>query len=241
MYLDAAAFCGHWPYYHLREGSLPQGLEKLKKSGIEGGLMSSLDACFYNDPWEADGPLVEALNDTSWRVAMSVNPNLPWAKELVQQGKVAGVAAVRLYPCIHGYEEDDERVVSLCRFAGQLGLPVILTLRMEDERMLYLLQQRNPDFARIRSLTEQCGDTKFLLSNCLTHQVGELLPLPENLWFDTAGFKGEFYLAEQQTIAPERILFGSFAPLRAVSSAVLSIPEASRICMMHDNLLAFLK
>ena len=77
MYLDAAAFCGHWPYYYLREGNLPQVLEKLKAYGIEGGLMSSLDACFYNDPWEADGLLTEALQGTTWGVAMSVNPNLP--------------------------------------------------------------------------------------------------------------------------------------------------------------------
>lgn len=241
MYLDAAAFCGHWPYYYLRDGKLEQVQEKLKTNGIEGGLMSSLDACFYNDPWEADGPLVEALKGTNWRVAMSVNPNLPWAKELVQQGKAAGVAAVRLYPCIHDYEENGEKVVSLCRFAGQLGLPVILTMRMEDERMQYLLKQRNPDFSRVRSLAQQCEGTKFLLSNCMIHQVEELLPLLENVWFDTAGFKGEFYLEEQKVIPPERILFGSFAPLQAVASAVLSVPEASKRCIMHDHILAFLK
>ena len=50
MYLDAAAFCGHWPYYYLRDGQLPQVVEMLKKSDINGGLMSSLDAIFYNDP-----------------------------------------------------------------------------------------------------------------------------------------------------------------------------------------------
>lgn len=241
MYFDAGAFCGHWPYYYLRESQLPQVLELLKKLDIDGGLMSSLDAIFYNDSWEADGPLIEALKGTNWRVAMSVNPMLPWAKDLVRRGADAGAAAVRLYPCIHGYDEDDERVVELCRLAGELGLPVIVTLRMEDERMLYLLQQRNPDFARIRSLAQQCDGAKFLLSNCLTHQVDELLPLPANVWFDTAGFKGEFYLEDQNIIPPERILFGSFAPLQSPQSAVLSVPEVSKICMMRDNLLAFLR
>lgn len=241
MYLDAAAFCGHWPYYRLRSEKLPQVLEMLKKSDISGGLMSGLEAVFYNDPWEADGPLLEALKGTAWQVAMAVNPMLPWAGELMLRGKNAGAAAVRLYPCVHDYDEDDCEVIRLCRLAGQLGLPVIVTLRMEDERMQYLLRQRSPDFARIRRLTEQCAGTKFLLSNCLTHQVEELLPLPSNVWFDTAGFKGEFYLEDQNVIPPDRILFGSFAPLQAPRSAVLGIPEASRICMMRDNLLAFLK
>lgn len=241
MYFDAAAFCGHWPYYRLREGSLPQVLQKLKAAGIEGGFLSSLEAVFYNDPWEADGPLTEELKNTNWRVAMSVNPRLPRADRLVQQGFDAGVGAVRLYPCVHDYEEDGGEAVDVCRFAGQLGLPVILTLRMEDERMQYLLRQRNPDFARIRSLAQQCPGTKFLLSNCLVHQVEELLPLPANVWFDTAGFKGEFYLEDQKSIPPERILFGSFSPLQAVSSAVFSVPEAQKEWVMGRNFRAFLK
>lgn len=241
MYFDAAAFCGHWPYYHLRQGSLPQVLQKLKAAGIEGGFLSSLEAIFYNDPWEADGPLTEELKNTNWRVAMSVNPDLPWAQQLVRQGFDAGAGAVRLYPCIHGYEEDGQQVISICRFAGQLGLPVILTLRMEDERMQYLLRQKNPDFARIRKLTQQCPQTRFLLSNCLVHQVDELLPLPSNVWFDTAGFKGEFYLEDQKSIPGERILFGSFTPLQAVSSAVLSVPEAQKEPIMCGNFHDFLK
>ena len=238
MYLDAAAFCGHWPYRHLRDGELPQVLERLKAAGIEGGLMSSLDAIFYNDPWEADGPLVKALAGTAWGVAMSVDPTQPWAEALLRQGKDAGVAAVRLYPCVHGYEEDDERVVALCRFAGALGLPVILTLRMEDERMAYLLTQKEPDFVKIRHLAENCANTTFILSNCLIHQVEQM---PANVWFDTAGFKGEFFLENQQCIPADRILFGSFAPLQCIASATLSVPEALKQSVMKDNICQILK
>lgn len=61
MYLDAAAFCGHWPYYRLRNASLEQMLEQYRAANIDGGLMSSLDAVFYQDPWEADEQLVAAL------------------------------------------------------------------------------------------------------------------------------------------------------------------------------------
>ena len=241
MYFDAAAFCGHWPYYRLREGNLMQVLQKLSAAGIDGGFLSGLEAVFYNDPWEADGPLTEELKNTNWRVAMSVNPDLPWACQLVQKGFDAGVGAVRLYPCVHRYEEDAENVVSVCRFAGELGLPVILTMRMEDERMQYLLQQQNPDFGRILNLVRQCAQTKFILSNCLVHQVQELLPLPSNVWFDTAGFKGEFYLEDQNSIPQERILFGSFSPLQAVSSAVLSVPETQKEGIMADNFRVFFK
>ena len=236
MYFDAAAFCGHWPYYYLRDGKLSQVLDMYKQAGIEGGFLSSLDAIFYNDPWEADGRLIEALKDTAWRVAMCVNPVLPWAESLLRQGKAAGVGAVRLYPCVHGYKENDERAIALCRLAGELDLPVIVTMRMEDARMVYLLRQEDPDCARIRSLITQCPETKFVLSNCLVHQVDEFLPLPENVWFDTAGFKTEFFLETQQIISRERILFGSFAPLQAVNSALLSVPKTMKQAIMRQNM-----
>ena len=236
MYFDAAAFCGHWPFYHLRDGELAQVLEKLKAEHIEGGFLSSLDAIFYNDPWEADGALVETLRGTAWRVAMCVNPTLPWSGLHLQQGKEAGVGAVRLYPCIHGYPEDDERAVAICRLAGMLELPVILTLRVEDVRMSYLMKQEDPDFQRVRSLVLQCPQTKFLLSNCLVHQVSELVPLPENVWMDTAGFKGDFYLESQQEIPKDRIVFGSFAPLQCLSSALFAVTTGEKTAVMQENL-----
>ena len=234
MYFDAAAFCGNWPYYRLEDSDPAKMLEKLKKEGIEGGFLSSLDAIFYNDPWEADGPLIASVRETEWKVAMCVNPTLPWAEELLCQGKEQGAGAVRLYPCIHGYQEDDECAVAICRLAGQLGLPVLMTLRVEDVRMAYLLQQAEPDLQRVGNLIRRCGDTKFVISNCMVHQVEEL-PQSRNVWFDTAGFKGDFYLEQQNRIDPDRILFGSFAPLQCLSSALLNIPEGSKTAVMMEN------
>ncbi|MBE6941898.1 MAG: hypothetical protein E7455_06440 [Ruminococcaceae bacterium] len=241
MYFDTAAFCGHWPFYHVRNAGLEQMLERYRTTGIDGGLMSSLDAVFYQDPWEADRELVQALAGTHWRVAMSVNPMMPWAEQLLVQGKEAGVGAVRLYPCVHGYDEDDPRVVELCRLAGKLGLPVIITARMEDGRMCYLHEQRNPDMGKISRLARECGQTRFLVSNCLVAEAKALLPLPENLWLDTAGFRADFFLETQQDIPPERFLFGSFAPLQCINSAVCVIPEDGKQQFMCENAQAFLE
>lgn len=239
MYFDTAAFCGHWPYYHLRNASVEQMLERYRAVGIESGLMSSLDAVFYQDPWEADRELVQALAGTDWRVAMSVNPMMPWAEQLIMQGKGAGVGAVRLYPCIHDYEEDDSRVVELCRLAGELELPVIITTRMEDRRMCYLHTQRDPDMGRICHLAQQCEHTRFLVSNCVVAETKQLLPLPENLWLDTAGFRVDFFLETQQDIPQERFLFGSFAPLQCINSSVCLIPDNMKQQLMWENAQTF--
>ena len=235
MYFDAAAFCGHWPYYYVRNGELEQMLERYYAAGIESGLMSCLDAVFYQDPWEADKELVARLAGTNWRAAMSVNPMMPWAKQLLLQGKDAGVGAVRLYPCVHDYDEDDPRVVELCRLAGELELPVIITTRMEDRRMCYLHMQRDPDMGRICRLAQQCEHTRFLVSNCVAAETKLLLPLPENLWLDTAGIRTDFFLETQQDVPLERFLFGSFAPLQCINSSVCLIPESMKQQLMQDN------
>ena len=240
MYFDAAAFCGHWPYHRVRNSDLEQMLERYHDVGIDAGLMSSLDAVFYQDPWEADRELVAALAGTNWRVAMSVNPMMPWAGKLLSQGKQAGAVAVRLYPCVHDYAEDDSRVVALCQRAGELGLPVILTMRMLDSRVCYLLHQRDPDMERISRLVRQCSGTKFLMSNSLAKEMQDIQPMPENLWLDTAGLRSDFFLETQQDVPPERILFGSFAPLQCVGSSMCLIPDDLKQQIIYDNAQAFL-
>lgn len=241
MYFDAAAFCGHWPYHHVRNSGVEQMLERYHAAGIDSGLMSSLDAVFYQDPWEADGQLVAALAGSNWRAALSVNPMMPWAEQLLTQGKHAGAAAVRLYPCVHDYAEDDPRVVALCRLAGELGLPVVITNRMLDPRICYLLNQREPETARISNLVRLCENTRFLVSNCVSKEMQELSPLTDNLWLDTAGLRQDFFLETQQNIAPDRFLFGSFAPLQCMHSSLCLIPEELRQQLLCDNIRAFLE
>lgn len=239
MYFDTAAFCGHWPYHHLRDSDVQQMLARYHAAGIDAGLMSSLDAVFYQDPWEADGPLVAALAGTNWRVAMSLNPMMPWAQQLIAQGKNAGVAAVRLYPCVHDYAVDDPQVVALCRRAGELGLPVILTTRMLDDRVCYLLKQRETEAERIVNLVRQCENTRFLVSNATARGVLDLAPVPENLWVDTAGQRIDGFVETQTDVPLDRFLFGSFAPLQCIRSSRHLIPQELRQQVMCDNVRTF--
>lgn len=243
MFYDFGAFSGHWPFRHLRGSTTSEMLKSYHESGIDGGLMSSLDAVFYNDPWEADLPLLHELHGTRWKLAMSVNPKLPWTPMALQRGKEAGAAAIRLYPCVHDYRLTDAAVVNTCRFAAELGLPVIITSRLDHDWFTYILQQREPNMAELQQLLTLCPQTRYILSNYYLGEVTWFDRLPEHVWIDVAGLRQDmfpFEVLESRGIPMDRVLFGSLAPLQCLSSVLLNIPEHLKQRVMRDNCQSFL-
>ncbi len=221
MLFDFGCFTGHWPYRRLRRGSLENCRADLAAAGVGGGLMASLDAVFYNDSWEGDGPLLEALSGTGFSLAICLNPALPWWRLRLGEAARAGARAVRLYPGIHGYPL--EAAEELCREAGELGLGVIVTARMEDQRLQYLLRQEPVSPREAAGLAKKCPGTQVILSNFYLSELEGLSG--ENLWADTAGLCHGLFPFENLEFPRERLLFASFAPLQCPESAVCNLPE----------------
>ena len=226
MNADLCAFAGNWPFRRLRRGSLEDVLADHAARGITGGLMSSLDAISYNDPWEANGPLLAALSGTGWRLAMAADPTLPRCGARLERGVRAGAAAVRLYPGVHGYGLDSPCVSDLLRAAEDMRLPVLITVQLEDPRLEYLLRQRPVDTALLPELAARHPRAALVASCCpraLLPEAG-----PENLWADTAGLGQALFPLEDLPFPAERLLFGSCAPLQCLDSALLDIPPERR-------------
>lgn len=240
MMYDFSAFTGHWPYRRLRRAGLLERLEDNAAHGIGGGLLSSLDAVFYHDAWEADAPLLTALHGSSWHLAMSVNPLLPWSRLAVVNGARAGARAIRLYPGIHCYSLEDSSVLPLCRIAGTLGIAVAITGRLEDKRLEYLLHQEDVAVDSVLNLAEKCPETQFLLTNFYLDELASLSCPPENLWADTAGLCHGLFPFEHLTFPASRVLFGSCAPLQSLDSALLNLPEDQRNKILSENARGFL-
>lgn len=236
MNYDVSAFSGHWPFRHLRRSSLPELLDESAQLGISGGWMSSLDAIFYNDPWEADELLLDALTGTGWKLAMCANPRLPWMEDTVCHAGRLGVRCLRLYPGIHRYRPQEAE--SLCRLAGELGMCVILTGRMEDERLCYLLEQQRVRVDECAELAKEFPDVPFLLSGFYLSELSCPEAIADNLWTDTAGLCHglEPIRALIESGYPrERIVFGSLAPLQSVHSHLLNIPREEQTAILSAN------
>ena len=83
-------------------------MEKHRSCGIEGGFVSALESIFYQDPYEAEVLLAEAVKGTAYRHAMILNPTLPgWKDDLARAVRELDIKAVRLVPGFHGYKLTD--------------------------------------------------------------------------------------------------------------------------------------
>lgn len=237
MNYDFSVFSGRWPFRRLRNHDLSRLLAQHEQLGFSGGVVSSLEAIFYNDPREADLPLLEALPE-GWELAMCADPTLPWMTDAMAEACRAGVRFLRLYPCIHHYALDDPTLFRLCALAEQLNMTVILTARMEDDRLCRLLEQKHVPVSLCLALARRYPGARFLLSGFYLSELMDALPLPENLWADTAGLcHGLCPVTELMNAGfrEDRLVFGSFTPLLCTESHLLNLPEYQARAILSRN------
>lgn len=228
MQYDFTAFTGHWPFRRLRQGTLKAVLEKYREAGFSGGVISSLEAIFYNDPWEADGPLLEQLRGTGWEVAMCLNPRLPRWEDRMAEARAAGVRFARLYPGIHGYSILD--TAPLWELAQKLNITLLITARLEDERLCYLLDQGRVPVEDCAAMARRFPRVQAVLSGFYLAELRGIASWPENLWTDTAGLRHG-----PLTDHWERMVFGSGFPLNCLESHLLNLPESATQTALETN------
>lgn len=237
MNYDFSAFSGRWPFRRVRNHELSHQLAQHRGLGISGGVMSSLEAVFYNDSREADLPLLDALPD-HWQLAMCVDPTLPWAEAAIEDSHSRGVRFLRLYPCIHDYTLTDSALHRVCALAERLRMTVILTARMEDDRLCRLLRQLPVPIDGCLALARKYPGARFLLSGFYLSELTRALPLPENLWADTAGLchgLDPVTALIDAGFPAEKLVFGSFSPLNCTESHLLNLPEAWAETILSRN------
>ncbi len=80
---DCNCFAGNWPFHYIRRNTPQKLLELHRKATIDSGLISSLEAVFYRDPWEADARLLESINGTPYLCAQTMGKKMSAVRTVV--------------------------------------------------------------------------------------------------------------------------------------------------------------
>jgi len=235
-FFDFNCMVGSWPFHRVRNSSFADLKALHARVGISGGIVSSTEAIFWNDPYEADRLLAQTLsNDENYKQVMTVNPTLvAWRDDLTRaEGEIHPVG-VRVAPGFHGYSLDHPEMQALAEECEKRGLILVITMHMEDERVAYLLPYTPVPTDEVSAFLKKNPNLKVLLANI---RMGEAKALAADIsanpqvYLDISGFKdGLFVVNDIIQTAPElegRLVYGSMSPIFCITSTTMFLS--------HDN------
>lgn len=230
--LDLNCYCGNWPFFRVRYNTVEKIAQLHKRCAIEGGFISSLEAIFYQDPYEAEVQLAKQLEGTPYMHAMILNPKIPaWKDDLSRAVNNLNIRAIRLMPGFHDYELNDPAVDEVCDALRAYKLPLILTLRIRDQRTSWVFSPRNLPLEEVAAFLDRHKDITTLLACARVKEISQLKDLfaaRENLFADVSGFKDGNYVIEtiSDQIGSEHLVYGSSAPLLEMQATTIIVDRA---------------
>lgn len=242
--VDCNCFVGGWPFHYVRENTF----EKLKKlheaNKISSGFVSSTEAIFYNDPYEADEELSRTLDGSGYQHVVTVNPTLPGCCDSLQKMMSEfPVAGVRILPGFHGYSLQDQRLEKLCNMLSERNVPLFLTLRMEDERVTYLFHPYEIPLWDISRFISIHTNFSILICNARNEEISWLsntFRSNKHVYADCCGLKNGLFGIEElyKEGVLDRIVYGSLAPIFCMKSSLLLIEKANIDSNLKDKILS---
>lgn len=235
MIIDANTYAGHWPFRRLTYTGVAGLKTLMQRTGTDIAVVTPIAAAFYRDCLSA---LEEMLADESWdgaimRPVATVNPLFPgWEQDLNIMIKEMRCLAVRLLPNYHGYRLYNDEALALVARAHEHSLPVIVTMRMQDERSHHWHMSVNAvSTDEVRFLLRQMPPVRFVLSNVSWQEVMALRPeleLARECVWEMSYKPPAFYLESAvKELGAERILYGSGAILQYPEALLLPVQQAA--------------
>lgn len=231
--MDFNCYCGNWPFFRMRCNTLQKLTELHRRCGISGGFVSSCEAIFYQDPYEAEEMLAKELAGTSYMHTMTLNPMLPsWKDDLKRAVEKLNIRAVRLMPGFHDYSLMNPVLDSVCNELRTYHLPLLLTLRIRDERTAWIFSPKSVPLEDVAAFLDRNKDILTLLActrNAETIKLRAQFEGRRNLFTDVSGLKNSNFAVESacEAIGKEHIVYGSSAPLLELQSTMIIVEKAN--------------
>ncbi len=226
--IDCAAYIGPYPFRQLPHPDPDVLVRVLEREGLAGAWVGYLPAAWQRDPAPGNDALFAALAPhETLRAAPVVRPDWPAWERTLRDVVARGAAAVRAYPMHWGMGAHDPAMRALALACGDVGIPLVLTVRFED------LRQRSPldvagdlTAAHIRALARVHASVRLVILGAGRELLEEthwgLTPEEQGrVHWDFAWIWGppEDHLAHLfRTVSAERFVYGTHWPLRLVQN-----------------------
>jgi predicted TIM-barrel fold metal-dependent hydrolase len=235
MILDINAYLGHWPFRRLRYNTSESLMKLMEKAKIDLAVVSSASSVLYRNCQEGNLELHEEIMGHEDRLITfaCINPNYAgWREDLQYCVDEIGVKGLRLHPNYHDYDLSGENATALIQEANKRGLPISVTLRMEDERQSHwLVKVLGVPVHQIIEAINRSPEATFILTYIHFQEAEQIInacPKRKNFFIETTShyLLGD-YPNHLQTlidkIGVNRILFGSGMPLKYPQASLLKV------------------
>jgi predicted TIM-barrel fold metal-dependent hydrolase len=255
MRVDVNVFLGRYAFRHTPGGSPQALIQAMDRTGIDQAWISNLSAVFWRDPTEGNAVQYQtAARETRFRPVPAVHPGLSNWEAVLQEAVEHRAPCVRSDPMFYGLDPVGPEMRGLAAQCGELGVPLLLTVRLEDGR------QRHPNDRAleltpwaVRALLRSDAQVRLLVTHAdreFIEQVhfGSTPAEATRILWDICWIWGppEDHLALLlRTVGVARFAFGTGMPLRLPEASVakldlLDLSSQDRAAIESENLQAFL-
>ena len=253
MIFDYCCGLGAFPFRRLDDAD-PEGLVRLLDAeGIDAALVSAFETVLYRNVQAANELLAERIGQFPDRLFGAATVNPAYTEAVRDAGaciREMGMKALRLMPGFHDYGLSDAEVGPVLHAAGEMGVPVSIVMRVEDERQRHcLLRPRSITADEIAHALRAFPAVHFVLERPSARETLDLASAAPEATNWSVEISGRFLFLREplqggksviETLGPERLLFGSDAPLQYPRPAILKLedlglPAAQLRKVQHEN------
>lgn len=228
--IDCATYVGSFPFRELPHPEPAVLTRVLEREGLDGAWVGWMPAPWQRDPLAGNEALFGAL-EPHRRVlhpAPVVRPDWPRWERTLRDVVERGAPAIRAYPMHWGMGPHDGSMRALALACGEIGVPLLLTVRFED------LRQRSPlDVAgdltgpHLRALARAGDKVRLVVTGAGKELLEEthwgLTPEEQGrVFWDFAWVWGppeDHFAHLLRTVGAERFVYGTHWPLRLTQNA----------------------
>lgn len=234
--VDASLFVGTCPFRSLL--STPEDIRALREvASLDRAVVTGFDSLFYHDPEAGLARDLEYFGElASWlRFYAVINPDFPRLEAQIRAAaEDTRIAGVRLFPTLHRFDLDSDRVRTVLRLAAECGLPVNVSARLLDGRVApRYLHQEVLNAGQLAAFLAESGEATVVLSMFFFSELQALQVAWEglpNVVLDVACSKPSTASFDQlgSWFPLDRVVFGTGAPLYYWMGSRLAL-EGSRL------------